>query len=154
MNEVATEKKGMSKGCLVGLIVLGVLIVVIAILSVVCYMNKDSIMKFGVNTMITEVKVQMANSPNPGMDTTTFNAIADEFSRKLETGEVDSQKLSAMAAVIQNIIEDKVVDSAEVIDFVNAMVAVYPELGDMVPEQEPMIEVDSSMTDTVMEDME
>lgn len=151
MNEVTTEKKGMSKGCLVGLIVLGVLIVVIAVLGVVCYMNQDSIMKFGVNTMIAEVKTQLANSPNPAMDTTAFNAIADEFSRKMDAGEVDMQKMGSLAQVVQGIIEDKVVDSVEVMAFVDAMVDVYPELGDMVPELE-MMEHGSGMMDSTMMD--
>jgi hypothetical protein len=151
MNEVVTEKKGMSKGCLVGLIVLGVLIVAIAALSFVCYLKKDSIMRFGVDAMVAEAKTQVANNPSTPIDSATFNAVADSFSTKLNAEEVDMQKMGVLAQVIQGIIEDKVVDSAEVIVFVDAMVDYYPELAAMVPEM-PMTGADSIVIDSTVMD--
>ncbi|MBN1212747.1 MAG: hypothetical protein JXA92_09240, partial [candidate division Zixibacteria bacterium] len=73
------QKKGMSKGCLVGIIVAAVILVIIIIAGITCYVYKDDLAKMGVVTVINGFKTNLVENPVEGVDTTQFNAMADAF---------------------------------------------------------------------------
>lgn len=130
------EKKRMSKGCLITLIIIGVLIVMIVIAGLVCYMKRDDIIKFGVKTLVSGVKVELAENPVEGIDTVNVNAMADAFILKIDSSEIDAEKMAIFSQTIQTIIGDKELDSLEVVNFMEAMVQFYPELEEYMPVEE------------------
>ncbi len=131
-------KKGMSKGCLVSLIIVGALVVMVVIAGVTCYMKRAEIAKFGVKTMVTGLKTQVNDNPVEGIDTAMFNAVSDAFLVKLEQTELDVEKLGQLAQTIQPMISDEAIDSAEAVWYLEALVEYYPDIGEFLPEVEQL----------------
>lgn len=147
----ATQKKGLSKGCLIGLIVAGVVLVMIIIAAVVVYVYKDDIARFGANTVVTSIQDQVAQNPIPGIDSAGFADVCGAFSEKLKTEPVDGIKYQAFFQKVQAIIADKKVDSLEAIMFMDAAFEYFPELEDLYPTEEvpeTTTESDSVETET------
>jgi hypothetical protein len=145
MNE-QPKRKGMSKGCLIGLIVIVVVIILIVIAGITCWVKRDEILKFGITTMVTGVKTELANNPVEGIDTVALNAMADAFVEKTNASDVDQEKMALFGQSVQGLLSDKELDSAEVLEFMKAMVDYYPELEELmpVPEEPP---ADSTATE-------
>lgn len=123
---------GMSKGCLIGLIVAGGLLVLIIILMVTCYMNRDDLARFVSDQSITRMKTELGTMAGPGVDTVKFNALADSFTSKLKTEPFDEVKFAGFVNAIQGypkMAEDKVIDSTEVMEVAHAMISYFPDLG-------------------------
>jgi hypothetical protein len=125
-------KKGMSKGCLVGLIVAGALIVLGIIAVVIIYMYKDDIVKFGVRTVAVSVKSEVAAAPPEGVDTVQFNALVDQFVLKLDSEDRAAEEYASFATLGGEIMQDKKIDAEEVAEIEQAMVTMYPELVDLL----------------------
>jgi len=133
------EKKGMSKGCLVGLIVGLVLLVLVVGAGLVCWYKKDALLKAGTVTMVNSITAELANNPVEGVDTVLVNQVAAAFIAKTEESEVDLQQFGQFAQNIQRLMNDKVIDADEADQFIDMMVEYYPELGDLLPpEGEPV----------------
>ncbi len=135
--------KGMSKGCLIALIVVAVVILLAVIAGVTCYYKKDALVRYGATTMVEQIKQMAATSSQLGMDTTYFNAVTDKFLEKLKAEEKpDLQKIGTLLQGLQTIPNDKKIDSEEARRFIDALVNYYPDIRNMVPK--PV--VDSVMT--------
>ena len=137
-------KKGMSKGCLIALIVGGVILVLIVASFFVCMSKKDDIMKFGVATLLTSSKQIVVESNLEGIDTAYYNAVIDNFNERLYAD--TSFNLESMAEVFQNIqvtVEDKKMDADEVESILEALTTKYP---DIVPEIPNLEVVDSTQS--------
>lgn len=134
------KKPRMSKGCLIALIVAAVLIVLVIVAMITCYAKKDEIMKFGVTTLVAGVKQMVAESPIEGIDTVQVNALSDKFTERLNSEEIDAERFSIFFQRIQNIATDKVVDSVEIVELMDAMIEYYPDLESTL---EPAEETDS-----------
>lgn len=126
--QMQTSKKGMSKGCLVALIVVGVLIVMVVVAGIVCYAKKDELLRSGAVLTINEIKTQLAEKPAEGVDTVQVNRMADAFVERLRQQEVDLEQYGLFMQQMQAILQDEKVDSAEVRHFRDAMVAFFPDL--------------------------
>ncbi len=122
----------MSKGCLVSMIVVGVIIVLIIAAGLVCYVYREDIVKAGTVTTLNAIKDQMAKKPPEGVDTAQFNAVTGSFITKLndDTSKVDMMKFQALMQTIRTVMDDNVVDSAEVGTLETAMFRYYPEIGE------------------------
>lgn len=128
------ERKRMSKGCLIALIVVGVLLVMAVVAGVVCYMNRDQLAKFGVTTMVNQVKQRAAEDPQAGVDTVQVNRIADLFLARFEADEdVDLDKIGSLLKDVQMLSQKDVLDSTDVLDFREAVFDFYPDLRDSLP---------------------
>ncbi len=126
------KKKGMSKGCLVALIVVGVLFVMAVIAGVTCWAKKDELVKYGVKTAVIQVGGLVTENPQAGVDTARVNAVVTAFTGKLDAD--TSLNLEALGTTIQKIQylpQDEVIDSAEAIDFIKILSEIYPELMDI-----------------------
>jgi len=130
------QKKGMSKGCLVGLIVAGVILVIIIIAGITCYVYKDDLAKMGVVTIINGFKTEMATNPIEGVDTVQFNAMADAFVTKFNEEEIDYEKYAAFFQQIQLMMEDKEIDAEETDELKRLMANYYPDLEEYLPAPE------------------
>lgn len=128
------QKKGMSTGCLVALIIVGVLIILIVIAGIVCYMKRGDLVQYGAVTMTEEIKKVAAENPQPGVDTVRVNAAADAFLSHVEAAEEpDAEQLALYIQSIQHIRNDDVLDSLEAQQFVTAVTTAFPTLEDEVP---------------------
>lgn len=126
-----TEKKGLSKGCLIGLIVAAVLLVMVIVAVIVIYIYREDLSKFAGTAVITQIRQQVAQDPPPGLDTAAFNTVCTEFTTRLEADSVDAEAYAAFLSKVRTIPMDKVVDSAEAVIFLDAVFEYYPELEDL-----------------------
>jgi len=124
-----TQKKGMSKGCLVGIIIAAVLVVIAIIGVALIYFYMDDIGKFGVVTLADGIKTEIAENPVEGVDSVRVNAVIDAFVKRVNEAEDDNLvTLSAFMQTVQTVISDRKVDADEVEVTMNAMIDVYPDL--------------------------
>jgi hypothetical protein len=140
------QKQGMSKGCLIGIIVAAVLVVMVIIAIFAFWYYKDDVVKFGANTVIASIRAEVSNNPPSGVDTTAFFAVCDAFSDRLQSDTLKLQQFEGFFKEAQTVITDSKVDSAEVERLVESMYEFYPELRDEVPygmPEEPAEVVDS-----------
>jgi len=130
------QKKKMSKGCLITLVVAGVLLLIVVIAGITCYLKKDELVKYGTTTLVNTIKAELNNKPVPGVDTVRVNAVADAFTKKLNESKLDIEKAGRFGQTIQSFQSDHEIDSAEAGQFVQAMIDYFPELQELVPEPE------------------
>ncbi|MDF1544322.1 MAG: hypothetical protein P1R58_04375 [bacterium] len=138
MTEQPQPKKRMSKGCMVGMIVAGVLLIMFIAAAVTCWLKKDDLAKFGAVTLLDGVKSTLAQEPVAGLDTAQFNALADAFKLKLNESELDYEKYQVFFQSIQTIPSDEKIDEDEAWIIVDGMIEYFPDLEDYRPE--PMIQ--------------
>jgi len=130
------QKKGMSKGCLIGLIVAGVILVIIIIAGITCYVYKDDLAKMGVVTIINGFKTELAANPVEGVDSTQFNAMTDAFVTKFNEEEIDYEKYTAFFQQIQVMMGDKEISAEKVEKLKRLMADYYPVLEKYLPAPE------------------
>ena len=130
-------KKGMSKGCLVGIIIAAVLILLVISFFVIAYVYKTEIVKFGTSMTLNSSKMMLAESNVEGVDTTAYNKIIDDFNKELEAdtisrgAEADSinfVQISNIFTLAQSVMVDKKIDSAEVTTLLTALYNQYPAI--------------------------
>ncbi len=145
--EDVQKKKGMSKGCLIGLIIVGAIVVIIIIGGITCWIYKDDLAKMGATTAINGLKQELIQNQVDGVDTTQFNALADAFVTRLGEDEtLDLQKYGLFMQSIQNILGDQDIDQYDVKVVMDAMVDYYPELKDVLPaEEEEPVEIPDTL---------
>ncbi len=132
-----TQKKGLSKGCLVALIIAGVLLVIIIIAGVTCWYYKDDLARMATGTAIDGIKTTVAENPPEGVDTVQFNALTDAFMVKLNEGQLDYEKYGVFMQAIQGVVGDEEITAEEADRLCDAMIDYFPDLADMVPSEEP-----------------
>jgi len=113
---MAEEKKGMSKGCLVGLIVLGVLAVLIIVTGIVCYIYKDELIEMGLNKVTESVATELKANLPEGVSAEEVDQVMDKFKTSLKEGKIDDAELQSISMSFQNAYEDKKIDQKEAED--------------------------------------
>ncbi|MFH1372431.1 MAG: hypothetical protein ABII79_01345 [bacterium] len=139
-----TAKKGMSKGCLVALIVVAAVLLVVIIGGVVIYLEKDSLTRQGASTLVTDIKDKVNQNPAPGVDTVRFNAVADGFVAKLDESEIKVEEILPFLQSTQAMAADRTLDSLESEQLLQSMIDFFPELEQLLPP--PVIE-DTTLTE-------
>ncbi|NOY89002.1 MAG: hypothetical protein GXO93_06370 [FCB group bacterium] len=122
------KKKGLSKGCLIGLIVVGALLVLIIILTITCYAKREDLAKFAAVTIVNGAKNIVAKTPPQGIDTVQFDAVVDSFIQKINKAPFDKEKYATFFRKIQSVSSDKKIDSTEAIQMMQAMYDYFPDL--------------------------
>lgn len=146
--EIAQPKKRMSTGCLVALIIVGVLVVMIIIAGVFAYLKCDDIAGYGAVMVAQEIKRSVETDPQPGVDTVRVNGALDAFiARTQATEEPDLQLIGGFMQSIQPVLSDKIVDSIEAEQIVQAVYRTYPDL-EPVGTEEAAPPLDSIAPDT------
>ena len=124
-----TGRKGMSKGCLVSLIIVGAVVVLALAFVMLAYVFKDDLTSFGAAAQVSEVKKHIADNPHEGVDTVRFNLMADAFNDRLKTDE--KPRLDELVFMMQDliaIVADGEVDASESATVIDAMLTYYPDL--------------------------
>ena len=121
-------KKGMSKGCLVALIVAGVLLALIVASFFVCMSKKDDIVKFGVATLLTSSKQLVVESNLEGVDTVYYNAVVDNFNKRLYADTIDIQEIANIFSDLQLTVQNKKMDLSDVENILEKLISKYPDI--------------------------
>lgn len=123
------EKKRMSKGCLVGLIVAGALLLLVIIGGITCWMNRGELVRYGAVTMVQSVKTMTATNSAEGVDTVMVFAVMDAFVNKLQNDdEVNVDEIGKFMQALQPIVADEKINDDEAKQFISLMVEIYPDL--------------------------
>lgn len=134
------EKKGLSKGCTVALIIGGVVVVLIAIFVVMIIVKGKDVAKWAFVQAIDNEKTIIMQSQLPGIDTVALNKVADGFKQRIESPEFQFEQLVSFQGFVQRYVTDTKVDSTEAEQFVQAMIDCYPDLADLY---QPSVSVDT-----------
>ncbi len=145
-----TEKKGLSKGCTVALIIGGVVVVlIIAVVIMIMVKGKDVAKWAFVQAVDNEKNVIMLNQI-PGIDTAAVNSVADGFKERIQSPEFQFDQIMSFQGFAQQYATDARADSSEAARFVEAMIECYPDLADSYL---PNTAIDSAAaTDTVIDE--
>ena len=125
--EQPVQKSGMPRGCLIALIVGGIVIFLFAVLVGVCYFNKDKFVKWSVRTGVTYAQQELAKNPD-GIDTVKFNALAGSFFTMLDTATISDDQFAKLGPVFSQSISDKKIDAEDIYKLSDAMVTLFPSL--------------------------
>lgn len=134
--EQPVKRSGMPRGCLIGLIIVGILALILLIVFGVICMNREKVLRWSMRQGVVYVKDAVGKQPN-GIDTTRFNALADSFLSRLDTTKFTDEQLMTIGPIFQNILTDKLVDSAEVVSLSGAMIQLFPDLSEYQLESAP-----------------
>ncbi|MBD3331652.1 hypothetical protein GF356_02280 [candidate division GN15 bacterium] len=125
------QKKGMSKGCLVALIVVGVLLIMVAVAAITCWMKKDDLVKYGVVQLVGGIAEMAEADPQPGVDPDRLQDLAGAFEERLNAMDsVDFQQLGMIAQQLQPIAQDETIDSTDARKLYEAVFDIFPDMRD------------------------
>jgi hypothetical protein len=131
------QRKGMSKGCLVGLIVGGALLVLIVILFAFICAKREQIVQYGTKMVMQNIKVEMVKAHPVGLDTSQFDALIDSFMVRFSQSPLDSTKSMQMTKDLQTIMADKKIDANDVDPIITMITNYYPDLEKYRPTYSP-----------------
>jgi hypothetical protein len=121
-------KRGMSKGCMIALIIGIVLLVIVIALGITCYLKRDAVIKWGTQSALTMVKAEVAKAPVPGVNSEHFGVIVDSFLTRIAAEPLNYEKYQLFVPVMQKIGADKQIDKDEVSQLIDAVVTYFPDL--------------------------
>ncbi len=110
---MAEQKKGMSKGCLILLIIGIILVVIVVALSIVCYVYKDDLVDMGLNKVTDSVVTEIKGNLPEGVTDIEVDNIVDEFKTAFREGKVDKNEIQYIGSLIQTSMEDKEISEDE-----------------------------------------
>jgi flagellar basal body-associated protein FliL len=119
----------MSKGCLVALIVVGILVIMVAIAMITCWMKKDDLVKYGVTKLVAGIAEMAHEDPQPGVDPEALKDLSVAFEERVnELDSINFEKFGIMAQRLQPIVQDGTVDSAEARQVYEAVFHLFPDM--------------------------
>ena len=142
------KKSGMSKGCMVGLIIGASLLLIVIIASLTCWYYKDDLLKMGGTQMLNNVKMRLAEGQVPEVDSMQFNAVADSFITILQQDEeFDLKGFGQFIVKTQEQGTSEELDAEDIQTVMDAMFEFYPDLEGMLPavEDEPSGLIEDSL---------
>jgi hypothetical protein len=135
------RKGGLSKGCIVGLIIAGVLLVIVVTVVVLLWVYKDEAVKIGATAITTQMKQVVVKTPVEGVDSVQVNRIVDAFVAKVKADEKpDLQGLALFIQQVNPLVSDGQVTAADFAVISESMVRAYPDLKDLLPQAAPPAE--------------
>jgi hypothetical protein len=129
------QKQGMPRGCVIGLIVAGALLLLVIALFVVCRIYQDDLIKFSISNTLGGMRKALATAPIPGVDTPSVDSIVTGFSARFDsTKTIDYDRLQPLVIAIQSAATSGgKFDSSNVASIVNGIVSFYPDLNRFLP---------------------
>ena len=126
---------GMSKGCLIGIIIASSLLLLLVVSFITCWMYKEDLAKWAASYSVSGLKGEAARHPEI-VDTVKFDAMVDGFVQRLKADSLDQARYSNFMLALQALpkwVEDKKLDSTEIMRLSDAMIAYYPDLEPLRP---------------------
>jgi hypothetical protein len=82
-------KKGLSKGCLISIIVVGVLVIAAVALSILCIKNPDKLIEYGLRPIGSEIKNHLPDDFTPEM----VDQYIDDFVQAFRDRKIDQEEI-------------------------------------------------------------
>lgn len=121
---------GLSKGCLIGIIVASAFVFLVIVTGVTCYVYREDLAKWAATYSSQGLKGEVARHPEI-VDTARFNAFIDAFAARVKNDSLNQDKYANFMLAMQPIqkwLEDKKLDTAEIQLISDAMITYFPEL--------------------------
>ncbi|HHI02623.1 MAG TPA: hypothetical protein ENL22_03775 [candidate division Zixibacteria bacterium] len=112
--EVKTKtKKGMSRGCLIGLIVAGILVIIVIGSGIVCYVYQDELLEWGLEKTTEMIALEIkANLPEE-ITEQDVDELFEKLKQAIKNKEIDPSKIQKLATQFQMYLEDQKIDEDE-----------------------------------------
>ncbi len=112
--EVKTKtKKGMSRGCLIGLIVAGILVIIVIGSGIVCYVYQDELLEWGLEKTTEMIALEIkANLPEE-ITEQDVDELFEKLKQAIKHKEIDPSKIQKLATQFQMYLEDQKIDEDE-----------------------------------------
>jgi hypothetical protein len=126
---------GLSKGCLIGIIIASSLLFLAIVTGITCYVYREDLAKWAASYSMNGLKGEAAKHPEI-LDTARFDSFVDSFAVRLKERPFDAVAYSSFMGAMQPVpkwIEDHKLDSAELNSVFDAMVTYFPDLAPMRP---------------------
>jgi hypothetical protein len=120
---VTDQKKGISKGCLIALIIAGAILIVVIAMSVVCYVKRDSIMEWSLITMADKIQSDVTANLPEGIYEEEAKTIIADYKQAVKDKKINPQDMQALAYAYQKIFKDGKIDKDEALSLLNQMKA-------------------------------
>ncbi|MCP4566633.1 MAG: hypothetical protein GY841_03520 [FCB group bacterium] len=121
----------LSKGCTIGLIIAGVVVLLIIIGGVLLWVNKDKILEAGTDFLIDNTETEIVANLPEGYTEDNVRTIMSDLKAAIKNKEVAAPDIQEMAQTFQNAMADKTIDKEEGADI---LVLIQEALG-----QEPIL---------------
>lgn len=146
---------GLSKGCLIGIIIASALLFLVIVTGVTCYVYRDDLAKWAATFSVEGLKGEVAKNPEV-VDTAKFNLFVDVFIVRVKADTLDKTRYADFMLAMQPLpkwLEDKKLDSAEIMKFSDALVNYFPDLDSLRPiAKSAVLEVTDSASLTIPTD--
>ncbi len=110
---MAEEKKGMSKGCLIALIVGLVILFIVVAAGVVCYVYRDELGDMFLNKMTDKIVVDIKANLPEGVTAEDVENTVNDFKKAFKEGKIDQAEIQKISETVQKALEDKKIDQEE-----------------------------------------
>ena len=107
------EKKGMSKGCMIALIIVGIIALIIIALSVVCYVKRDEIAQAVMNKSQEWVTAQIKENMPENYTEAEVDEVIGNFFEAVKDGRISEDKFTRITTDFRTMAEDQKITSEE-----------------------------------------
>ncbi|UCD17762.1 MAG: hypothetical protein JSV44_02335 [Candidatus Zixiibacteriota bacterium] len=107
------QKRGMSKGCLIGLIVVGVIAVVVIAMAIVCYVYKDELIDAGLTKMTDALAESIIENLPEGVSEDDVRTLMTEFKQAFKEGKISQEEIQEISGRFQKIAKQEEISQEE-----------------------------------------
>jgi hypothetical protein len=107
------ERKGMSKGCMIALIVFGIIAIIVLALAIVCYIYQDRILEWGLEKSTRMVAQEIKANLPENVTADEVDELMEKFIQAVKDKKVEAADLQNIATSFQKALEDKKIDADE-----------------------------------------
>ncbi len=110
----AETKKGMSRGCLIGLVIVSILAIIVIGSGIVCYVYQDELLEWGLEKTTEMIALEIkANLPEEFTEQ-YVDDLFDKLRRAIKNKEIDPSEIQKLATQFQLYLKDQKIDEDEV----------------------------------------
>jgi len=131
-SEAQPPKKGLKKGCLVALIVAGAFLLLVILLMVLCYINREKLLNWGIGHGTAQMERILIKRAAPGYDTTRIHSAFEEYRQATKEGRVNLDSLRNITTYMQVL-----GDTSQVIDTYQINQILFNFKGSILSEPDP-----------------
>ncbi len=114
---MTSEKKGISKGCMLALIVAAVIVVILIAVAIFFYVYQDEILQFGLDKTVDIVVGELKTNIPEGVTEEEIDKLVFKFKEMLMEGQIESEDLDRFMATFERVMDDGQIDTQEASEF-------------------------------------
>jgi len=114
---MSNQKGAMSRGCMVGLVVVGIILVLVIASMVVCYIYRDEIVELGLTKLAETVTMEAKKNLPEGLTAEDLDDALEDFKQAFKDKKIDTEDIQNLSLMMQDILKDKEVSRDEAEEF-------------------------------------